>query len=232
MSRRVFSFDPPDRFVCGAIGQPGQRTFFLQASKGQQVVTVGLEKVQVAALAERLAALLLSLKERGVEVDWSREPDAAPLAEPVREEFRVGSMTLSWDEDREQVLIEAREMTEADLEATRMRPTRTGRLGRRTRWTRPGARRPAAADAQAFVTRAVAVVRAGRHARTAASRSTARPSASGAAATLTDDVIGRLAEGDLHVVGRLINATNASFVADLDCGDRRDRARRAQADPR
>src|SRR6188768_4286905 len=116
MSRRVYSFDPPDRFVCGAIGQPGQRTFFLQASKGQQVVSVALEKVQVAALAERLAALLLSLRERGVDVDWSREPDALPLVEPVFEQFRVGAMTLSWDDDREQVLIEAREMTDADLE--------------------------------------------------------------------------------------------------------------------
>ena len=117
MSRRVFSFDPPDRFVCGAIGQPGQRTFFLQASKGRQVVSVALEKVQVAALAERLAALLLSLRERGVDVDWSREPDALPLMEPVFEQFRVGAMTLAWDEDHEQVLIEAREITDADLES-------------------------------------------------------------------------------------------------------------------
>jgi uncharacterized repeat protein (TIGR03847 family) len=162
MSRRVFSFDPPDRFVCGAIGQPGERTFFLQASKGQQVVTVGLEKVQVAALAERLAALLLSLKERGVEVDWSREPDAQPLAEPLFAQFRVGAMTLAWDEDREQVLIEAREMTEAELESDEDDPQEEAVLA-------DGPDGPdlvrvilPAADAQAFVTRAVAVVRAGR----------------------------------------------------------------------
>jgi uncharacterized repeat protein (TIGR03847 family) len=161
MSRRVFSFDPPDRFICGAIGQPGQRTFFLQASKGQQVVTVGLEKVQVAALAERLAALLLSLKERGVEVDWSREPDALPLNEPLFEQFRVGSMTLSWDEDREQVLIEAREISEADLEPDEDDPEEVV--------LSDGPEAPdlvrvilPAADAQAFVTRAVAVMRAGR----------------------------------------------------------------------
>ena len=161
MSRRVYSFDPPDRFVCGAIGQPGERTFFLQASKGQQVVTVGLEKVQVAALAERLAALLLSLKERGVEVDWSREPDALPLSEPLFEQFRVGSMTLAWDEDREHVLIEAREVTDVDLEPDQDDPEEAvltdGPDGPDlVRVTLP------AADAQAFVTRAVAVVRAGR----------------------------------------------------------------------
>ena len=164
MSRRVYSFDPPDRFVCGAIGQPGQRTFFLQASKGRQVVTVALEKVQVAALAERLAALLLSLRERGVDVDWSREPDALPLVEPVFEQFRVGAMTLSWDEDREQVLIEAREMTDADLADDEDEADEEPAPAATDDATEPDVVRITLgpADAQAFVTRAVAVVRAGR----------------------------------------------------------------------
>ena len=161
MSRRVFSFDPPDRFVCGAIGQPGERTFFLQASKGLQVVSVALEKVQVAALAERLAALLLSLRERGVDVDAEREPDAMPLVEPVLEQFRVGAMTLAWDEDREQVLIEAREMTDADLEDDEDEPDEDVAADS---LDGPDVVRVtiAPAEAQAFVTRAVAVVRAGR----------------------------------------------------------------------
>ena len=157
MSRRIFSFDPPDRFVCGTIGQPGQRTFFLQAAKGRQVVSVVVEKVQVAVLAERLAALLLGLRERGVEVDWSHEPDALPLAEPVREEFRVGSMTLSWDDEHEQVVIEAREITDDDTEADDDDLAADDPNG-------PDMMRVSLqpADAQAFVTRAVAVMRAGR----------------------------------------------------------------------
>ena len=68
MSRRIFSFDQPDRFVAGAVGQPGQRTFFLQAAKGAHVVSVALEKAQVAILAERLATLLLALRQRGVDI--------------------------------------------------------------------------------------------------------------------------------------------------------------------
>lgn len=159
MSRRVFSFAPPDRFVCGAVGQPGERTFFLQAAKGQQVVSVALEKVQVAVLAERLAALLLGLRERGVEVDWSREPDAQPLAEPIREEFRVGAMTLSWDPQRERVVIEAREITGQDGEDTDADESSDFDAVDGPDLVRvslePG-------DAQAFVTRAVAVMRAGR----------------------------------------------------------------------
>lgn len=115
MSRRIFSFDPPDRFVCGTVGQPGQRTFFLQASKGSQVVSVALEKTQVAVLAERLALLLLALRDRGVALadDHLVAGDLSlpELDEPIIEEFRVGALTLAWDADRERIVIEARELT-------------------------------------------------------------------------------------------------------------------------
>jgi uncharacterized repeat protein (TIGR03847 family) len=158
LKRRIFSFDPPDRFVCGAVGKPGQRTFFLQAEKAGQVVSVVVEKAQVAVLADRLAALLLGLRERGVNVDSSAETDAQPLIEPIREEFRVGTMTLAWDPQRERVVIEAREISEADLEGDEdeeeFDDSPAGPDFVRV------SLQPA--DAHAFLTRAVAVMRAGR----------------------------------------------------------------------
>lgn len=117
MSRRVFSFDSPDRFVCGAVGQPGQRVFYLQATKGSQVVSVGLEKTQVAVLAERLATLLLALKQGGLALGDEPPHAGAELEEPVIEQFRVGTLTLGWDTDREKVVIEAREFSEDDDES-------------------------------------------------------------------------------------------------------------------
>ena len=116
MNRRVFSFDSPDRFVCGTVGEPGQRTFYLQASKGSQVVSVALEKAQVAVLAERLATLLLALRQGGVAITEGSADAPAPLAEPVVEQFRVGTLTIGWDGDRERIVIEARELTEEDDE--------------------------------------------------------------------------------------------------------------------
>lgn len=112
--RRVFSFDSPDRFICGAVGQPGQRTFYLQAAKGSRVVSVALEKAQVAVLAERMATLLLALRQGGVEIGDEPSTSAAELAEPVVEQFRVGTLTLGWDGERERVVIEAREITDED----------------------------------------------------------------------------------------------------------------------
>ena len=109
MPRRVFVFDPPDRFVAGTVGLPGSRTFFLQARRAGQVVSVVLEKVQVAVLAERLGVLLDELESRGIGPATDDAPsDGAPLDEPIHEAFRATTLTLGWDGDAERVLVEAR----------------------------------------------------------------------------------------------------------------------------
>src|SRR5437867_9667585 len=112
MPRRRYVFDPPERFVAGTIGQPGDRTFFLQARDGPRVVSVVMEKVQVAVLAERLGELLGELERRGVgqatPVEAPIPDDSGPLDEPINEAFRAGSLTLGWDGGAERVLVEAR----------------------------------------------------------------------------------------------------------------------------
>lgn len=110
MARQIFSFDPPDRFVAGTVGQPGERTFFLQASGGGRVTTVALEKVQVTVLAEKVAELLDEVRRRGADVPAAALPgteDVAPLDQPILEEFRVGTMRLAWDGEDDIVIIEA-----------------------------------------------------------------------------------------------------------------------------
>jgi len=115
MARRLFIFDTPDRFVADAVGEPGQREFYLQAAKGRNVVTVALEKAQVAVLAERLGTLLDEIERRGVTLpDGSQDPGAAGLKEPIVEAFRVGTMTLAWDGQSESVLVEARAAADDD----------------------------------------------------------------------------------------------------------------------
>ncbi len=118
MARRTFAFESPDRFVAGTVGEPGHRTFFLQARDRGRVVSVSLEKVQVAALAERLGRLLFELGRRGI-ADVGTDPvaqDVAPLDEPLHEVFRAGTLTLGWDGEAGNVVIEARELREEDDE--------------------------------------------------------------------------------------------------------------------
>jgi uncharacterized repeat protein (TIGR03847 family) len=115
MTRRLFVFDPPDRFVAGTIGVPGNRTFFLQARRAGQVVSVVLEKVQVAVLAERLGVLLDELETRGISPSTSdATEDPAPLDEPINDAFRATTLTLGWDGDAERILVEARADGEDD----------------------------------------------------------------------------------------------------------------------
>jgi uncharacterized repeat protein (TIGR03847 family) len=111
MPRRLFIFDAPDRFVPGTIGQPGNRTFFLQVRKGEAVVSVALEKAQVAVLADRLSDLLNTL-DGEADAGSPMPRDEAPLDEPLQDLFRVGPMALAWDPATDKVVIEAQPMTE------------------------------------------------------------------------------------------------------------------------
>src|SRR6476619_7428774 len=119
MAPLVHGFDPPERFVAGTVGPPGSRTFFLQARSGARVVSVALEKQQVAALAERVDELLDEVMATGQNssVVPAVAPlgldDSEPLEQPIEEEFRAGTMTLSWDPDDERVVIEVFPFMEA-----------------------------------------------------------------------------------------------------------------------
>lgn len=117
MSYQVYAFEPPERFVVGTVGEPGERTFYLQASGGGRLVSVALEKVQVALLADKLDELLGEASRRfGVPlVEPGEAPiDNEPLATPVDEEFRVGTLGLAFDVKTATVVIEAIEVGDGD----------------------------------------------------------------------------------------------------------------------
>jgi len=150
MTRRLFVFDEPDRFVAGTIGEPGDRAFYLQARKGGALVSVAVEKVQVAALAQRLDDLLDA-------VDAPPQPtatDQASLEEPVVELFRVGAMALAWDAGTDAVVIEAQTPTEGGDYVELPDDAEDGPDLLRVRIN--------AADARGFVRRAEALLTAGR----------------------------------------------------------------------
>ena len=117
----VFYYDPPDRFVAGSVGQPGDRTFYLQATSAGRVTSVVLEKFQVSLLAERIDELLDELLRRTEAADIPQSApaalrDDAPLDLPLTEDFRVGAIALAWDSDGDRVVIEAQEESETPVE--------------------------------------------------------------------------------------------------------------------
>lgn len=121
MTHQVYAFEPPERFVAGTVGPPGERTFFLQARGGGRLVSVALEKVQVSLLAEKLEELLTEAHRRfGVELPAAAPApsDNEPLDTPVDEEFRVGTLGLAFDVDTATVVIEAIAAGEGEADST------------------------------------------------------------------------------------------------------------------
>jgi uncharacterized repeat protein (TIGR03847 family) len=152
MPRQVFVFDSPERFVAGTVGAPGERTFFLQVRDGGRLVSVAMEKGQIAALAERVETLLSEVRRTAAIPTGGADEDVAPLDTPLEEEFRVGSLALGWDPEDELVVLEAQAISEAPAEPMSDEPEGPDVL--RVRIS------PAAA--QSFATRALRVVAAGR----------------------------------------------------------------------
>jgi uncharacterized repeat protein (TIGR03847 family) len=154
-----FELTAPDYFTTGTVGPPGQRVFYLQAREARAVVTLKVEKEQIAALAEYVAGLLAKLPVvEHVDTDL-------PLLEPIEPAWAVGSLGLGYDEANDRLVVEANEAvaTEEDDDEEATGPEEQAE-----------ATEPADADAAlarfvitraqaaAFVERARALVRAGR----------------------------------------------------------------------
>jgi len=108
------SFELPavQRLTVGTVGPAGQRTFYLQARHGDQLVSLKMEKQQVGALAQALGTLLADLPPLGpLPAD-----DELALEEPVLPEWPVGSLRIDYDGDLDEVVLIAEEVLEVDEE--------------------------------------------------------------------------------------------------------------------
>lgn len=112
MTTEVHEFNWPDRVVIGTVGEPGARTFYLQARAGSSLTSIALEKQQAAVVAEMIDEILDQVST------VAGNPFSVPTHTPVElvdnepledvvEAFRVGSMNLGWDATVAQVVLEA-----------------------------------------------------------------------------------------------------------------------------
>lgn len=99
-----FDFDAPDHVTAGAVGPPGQRVFYLQARQQGEVVSLRLEKQQVAALCEYLAGILNDLATVTEDV-----PTDLDLIEPVVAEWVTGALAVAYEEADDRILLVAEE---------------------------------------------------------------------------------------------------------------------------
>ena len=111
-----FLFSDPDVVVPGTVGEPGRRTFFLQARQGSMTASLKVEKQQVAALCEYLSGILADLPALPPGLDA-----AGPAAvEPASLEWVVGRLAVAYQEADDRIVIVAEEfldIADDELEA-------------------------------------------------------------------------------------------------------------------
>lgn len=113
MERIDLELKPVTRITVDAIGQPGERIFYLQGSDDRQQVTLLIEKIQILSVAAGAQRFLNDLQEKFPSL-------AAPSTEyqeadmrlnlPVEPLFRVGEIGLGYDPDEDLVIFIAREI--------------------------------------------------------------------------------------------------------------------------
>lgn len=124
-----FELPEPSRVTVGTVGVPGARTFFLQARQGEQLVTLKLEKQQVAALAALLRELLADLPTP----EDDEDVEAGDLEEPALAEWAAGTIQLAYDGSADRVVLLIAELSseedEEELEAEADEGSELGALG-------------------------------------------------------------------------------------------------------
>jgi uncharacterized repeat protein (TIGR03847 family) len=145
-----FEFSEPDHVAAGALGPAGERVFYLQARQEGHVVSLRLEKQQVAALCEYLGGILNDLAAVVEPL-----PALVDLVEPVVPEWIVGALAVAYEEADDRILLVAEELIPGDDDEDEVDdPLAPAPATARFRLTR--------AQVQAMVTHAGRVVASGR----------------------------------------------------------------------
>ena len=139
-------FKNVDRFICGTIGEPGEREFYLQVRSGSLLVSAALEKSQASTLAQRLEILCKQVTKEDATVLVDRIERDAALESPVERDFIIGAISIAWNDQSKKVCLELFSIKEVDVEDELPEITLNITLG----------------QAKAFISRTNAVVNAGR----------------------------------------------------------------------
>lgn len=120
MSRINIDLHPITHITVDAIGQPGERVFYLQGRSPEQAITLLVEKFQIQTLALAVENLMVELEEKSPDI-----ADASPvydeeemiLEPPLDPLFRVGELSLGYDQEQDLLILIAKEVPTAMTES-------------------------------------------------------------------------------------------------------------------
>ena len=119
MSEHI-ELNPASHITVGTIGEPGNRTFYLQGSQGRNSISLIIEKQQASMLAEGLESLFRDLAKERPELITPMEPGSYAvdlrLRQPLEALYRVGRLGLGYSEESHKVIIAAYELVDEEEE--------------------------------------------------------------------------------------------------------------------
>jgi uncharacterized repeat protein (TIGR03847 family) len=113
MPGKEMDINPVTHITTDAIGEPGKRVFYIQAWKGDEVVTLLVEKFQIQTLAIGVEQFLAEIHQKFPnlpEASAEYDEDRMRIHPPVDPLFRIGELGLGYDPEKDQVVLIAREI--------------------------------------------------------------------------------------------------------------------------
>jgi uncharacterized repeat protein (TIGR03847 family) len=111
MPRIIYRHEEVSRFIVSAIGQPGEREFFLQVKSMDGINTIAVEKEQVRALAEQIENLITELRRSGLvdkrNLTAPAKIDSDPLEIPIESDFQLGVASIAWKNEVIEITLQA-----------------------------------------------------------------------------------------------------------------------------
>jgi len=122
----LIELDPVDRITTGAVGPPGERAFYIQGRRGDQMVTLLVEKEQVQLLAGSVVEILSRV---GKETGAGPTEQEMELEEPILPEWRAGRLSIGYHEERDLLLLELEEIVADEEEEAELQANEGGESG-------------------------------------------------------------------------------------------------------
>jgi len=111
-------FTQPERFVSGTVGEPGERAFYLQLRSGTRLFSLAVEKAQVQAITQRLEVMITEIRKANPLLNVEKyAADDLSLESPIDAEFKVGAMSIAWDDKNQLICIELFELEDDEDES-------------------------------------------------------------------------------------------------------------------
>jgi uncharacterized repeat protein (TIGR03847 family) len=99
-----YDLSEPDRLTVGTVGPVGDRLFLLQCRQGPVLLTLKIEKQQVAVVADYLARIVRDQPRP------SHLPEEQPLEQPAEPAWVVGTVGVSYDDAEDRVILVIEEL--------------------------------------------------------------------------------------------------------------------------